>query len=178
MEVRKLFSRSHGFTLMEIVIVIGITGILASSGYASYIATQRNSRDGRRKADLETIRQALEMYKSENGSYPGETNCDSSVGSDATSDCATCLGSGTCAVQSDWDASSTFVSSIQPNYILDLPKDPINNATNYYYYEPVCNQTITVCGQSYDCTVSGTCCAYQIGAYLENTPAWHTLCNP
>lgn len=177
LELRTFFSRSHGFTLMEIVIVIGITGILASAGYASYVATQKNSRDGKRKADLETIRQALEMYKSENGSYPGETWCDSSIGADASNDC-TCFASGTCTVQLDWSTSSTFVSSIQPSYLMDIPKDPINNATNYYYYEPVCNQVANVCGQSFDCTGSGACCAYQIGAYLENNSSWYTVCNP
>lgn len=62
--------RAEGFTLIEILVVITIISILATAGTTSYTTLTKNSRDSRRKADLEEIRAALEMYKSNNGSYP------------------------------------------------------------------------------------------------------------
>lgn len=60
----------NGFTLIELLVVIAITGILIAVGMSSYQKAVKLSRDSRRKADLEQIRQALETYRSENGRYP------------------------------------------------------------------------------------------------------------
>lgn len=59
-----------GFTLIELLVVIAIVGILLALGTASYITAMKQSRDTKRKTDLEQIRQALETYRSENGTYP------------------------------------------------------------------------------------------------------------
>jgi general secretion pathway protein G len=59
-----------GFTLIEILVVITIIGVLATVGAGTYSTLTKNSLDARRKADLEEIRAALEMYKSNNGLYP------------------------------------------------------------------------------------------------------------
>ncbi len=59
-----------GFTLIELLIVIAIVGILIAVGSASFLTASKQSRDTRRKADIEQIRQALEVYRSENGAYP------------------------------------------------------------------------------------------------------------
>jgi general secretion pathway protein G len=59
-----------GFTLIELLVVIAIVGILLAIGTPSYITTMKQSRDTRRKTDLEQIRQALETYRAENGFYP------------------------------------------------------------------------------------------------------------
>lgn len=59
-----------GFTLIELLIVISIIGILVALVSASFLTAQKNARDSRRKTDLEQIRQALESYRAENGSYP------------------------------------------------------------------------------------------------------------
>jgi len=60
----------RGFTLIEILVVVTIIGVLATIGAGTYTTLTKNSLDTRRKADLEEIRAALEMYKSNNGSYP------------------------------------------------------------------------------------------------------------
>lgn len=62
--------RSHGFTLVELLIVITIIGILAGIGIGSYIGQLVKARDTRRKADLEQIRSALEMYWADCNIYP------------------------------------------------------------------------------------------------------------
>lgn len=59
-----------GFTLIELLVVIAIIGILIAVGAVSYLTAQKQSRDSRRKADLEQVRQALETYRSEIGHYP------------------------------------------------------------------------------------------------------------
>ena len=59
-----------GFTLIELLVVIAIIGILIAVSTSSYITTLKQSRDAKRKTDLEQIRQALETYRSEIGHYP------------------------------------------------------------------------------------------------------------
>lgn len=56
--------------MIELLIVLGILAILLTTGFTAYTASQRNARDAKRKTDLETIRQALELYKSDKGGYP------------------------------------------------------------------------------------------------------------
>ncbi len=61
---------NKGFTLVEILVVVTIIAILAGIGINSYISLSRQTRDSRRRADLENLRSALEMYRSENNYYP------------------------------------------------------------------------------------------------------------
>jgi len=61
--------KSFGFTLIEILVVATIIGLLAAGGFVTYSNLSRQSRDAKRKADLEQIRSALEMYRSNNSSY-------------------------------------------------------------------------------------------------------------
>ena len=60
-----------GFTLIELMVVISIIAILSGIGFATYSGLNKKTRDSRRKVDLEVIRQALELYRSDVGIYPG-----------------------------------------------------------------------------------------------------------
>ncbi len=60
----------NGFTLIELLVVATIIIVLTTIGLVSYRTVARNSRDAKRKSDLETVRQAAIMYRSETGEYP------------------------------------------------------------------------------------------------------------
>lgn len=62
--------RNNGFTLVEIVIAVALIAIfvtLPSLTYANYL---KKGRDTKRKADLNSVQSALEMYRNNNGVYP------------------------------------------------------------------------------------------------------------
>ena len=62
--------KNKGFTFIELLVVITIIGVIFAAGIVSYTAISKNSRNARRRADLETIRQALEICRSISGYYP------------------------------------------------------------------------------------------------------------
>lgn len=61
--------KNRAFTLIEVLVVATIIGILVTITAVSFASSQKRSRDARRKADLETVRQALVLYRQDNGSY-------------------------------------------------------------------------------------------------------------
>jgi prepilin-type N-terminal cleavage/methylation domain-containing protein len=60
----KTFNK-RGFTLIELLIVIAIIGILATFVIASFTSAQQQARDARRKADLDALKKALELWKTD-----------------------------------------------------------------------------------------------------------------
>ena len=64
-----------GFTLIELLVVSTIIIVLATIGFASYTSAVKSARDSKRRADMETVRQALVLYKQEqtSGAYPAGT---------------------------------------------------------------------------------------------------------
>lgn len=62
--------KNKAFTLIEILVVATIIGLLAAGAAVSYSQFSKQSRDAKRKADLENIRMALEQYRSTNDTYP------------------------------------------------------------------------------------------------------------
>ena len=57
------------FTLIELLVVVLIIGILATLIIASVMSNLTKSRDAKRKADLKTIADALDMYYQKYGTY-------------------------------------------------------------------------------------------------------------
>lgn len=54
----------NGFTLLELMVVVGIIAILLGLGSLSYSTAQRKSRDARRKGDVKEIQSSMEQYYS------------------------------------------------------------------------------------------------------------------
>jgi prepilin-type N-terminal cleavage/methylation domain-containing protein len=66
----KVFKKSDGFTLVEIVVVIAIIALLSSIIYSSFGGQKAKSRDQKRVSDVSSIQLALELYFNKNGVYP------------------------------------------------------------------------------------------------------------
>jgi len=63
------------FTLLEMLVVIGIIAILVSLGFASYSTVQKKARDAKRQGDLKAAQQIMEQCYSVNSfQYPVVTN--------------------------------------------------------------------------------------------------------
>lgn len=59
-----------GFTLIEMLVVITLISVLMGLALVAYQGARKSAVDGKRKADLEQIRSALEMCYADNGEYP------------------------------------------------------------------------------------------------------------
>ena len=59
-----------GFTLIELLVVATIIIILTTLGLVSYRTVMKKSKQAKCQADIEAVRQALVMYRSDTGSYP------------------------------------------------------------------------------------------------------------
>jgi prepilin-type N-terminal cleavage/methylation domain-containing protein len=160
-----LAESKKAFTLIELLVVLAIIVILISASLIGLSGSKESARDAKRKADLEAIRGALEIYKADSNVYPSGLTCESSKGS--CSSACPCSGS-------DWGGNISSV--LEPDYIANLPVDLINDNTYYFYYKPVCSTTLTICGVSKVCP--SNCCAYELGAKLESTGSWYTVCSP
>jgi len=65
--------RAHGFTLVELLIVIAILGVLASLILANMSGARERARDAQRKSDLRQLQTALRMYFTDFGRNPAST---------------------------------------------------------------------------------------------------------
>ena len=59
-----------GFSLIELVVVVLILGILAAVAAPRMFDTANTARQNGTKQSLSVIRDAIELYKSQNGSFP------------------------------------------------------------------------------------------------------------
>lgn len=96
--------KKNGFTMIELLVVTTIIIVISTIGLISFRQTGQNARNGKRKADLENIRSALVLYRSDNGSYP------------------------------DTDSFSTMLTTITDYTSSVSVADPTNDATYLYEY--------------------------------------------
>ena len=62
--------KQNGFTLVELVVVVLILGILAAVAAPRLFDTANDARESGTKQSLAVVRDAIELYKSQNGSFP------------------------------------------------------------------------------------------------------------
>lgn len=106
----------RGFTLVEIVLVIGVIAVLSAVVIGNLGEARKKSRDAKRISDLEQIELALRLYKDVHESYP-------------TFDDGDFIGDG------------GGVDTVLNTYMGGIVKDPINSLSYRYYYDSnyVCN---------------------------------------
>lgn len=64
--------RIRGFTLVELLVSIGVLAVVMAGIFSAIgPGPKQYARDSRRKADLEQIRSAVELYRNSNTRYPG-----------------------------------------------------------------------------------------------------------
>lgn len=74
-------SRRSGFTLVELVVVVLILGILAAVAAPKVLSTSDNARKNSSLQSLTVVRDAIDLYKAENGTLPaqGTANLDTDL---------------------------------------------------------------------------------------------------
>ncbi len=120
--VAKMRKKIAGFTLIELLVVITIIGILMGILLVAYQGTRVTARDGKRKADLEQIRAALQLYHADCGVYPSSPN----FGGSLTSTKPPCP-----------DSSTKYMSKV--------PQDPLYPTYEYSYVPGATGHTYTLC---------------------------------
>jgi type II secretion system protein G len=113
----------RGFTLIEMIVVLALISVIATVvlGAVNPIGQLQKSNDAHRKADLESLQHALELYYQDKNTYP-PSSANFQIMSGAT--------------------TVTWGSAWQP-YMATLPKDPAMG-DSYVYYSPP-----TAAGQTY-----------------------------
>ena len=112
--------KKNGFTLIELLVAMTIMALLMSLALVAYQGAKKSARDGRRKADLEQIRSALEIYRTDCKTYPSSLSWGGQLKGD--------------------DSSSACSSS---NVYLDqIPSDP---GSCSYYYSRSSSNSYTLC---------------------------------
>ena len=145
-----------GFTIVELIVVIVVIAILATITIISYNGVQARTRDDRRLTDVANIEKAMELYYSDNGSYPVPTGATGSIINPAW------YSSG----DSSWNMLSGLL--VGSNAIDTVPVDPTNTTSSW---------AASVGGYDYAIFVSlgGYCGAakgqmYLLVYHLENSP--------
>lgn len=121
-------TKNLGFSLIELLIVIGIIGVLAAFTLISSGRSKVQSRDARRLEDVREIFNSLQLYYTNLEDYPP--------------DCSTGGYAGGCdmadqpyaGIQADSSLDGQFVTFLSPDFLGDIPGDPLNDATHHYFY--------------------------------------------
>ena len=70
MKIFKSGSRTKGFTLIELMVVIVILGILAGLVLPRFMGRTEEAKRTKAKLQIENLEGALKLYKLDNGNYP------------------------------------------------------------------------------------------------------------
>jgi prepilin-type N-terminal cleavage/methylation domain-containing protein len=74
--LRQKLTKTSGFTIIEVVIVLAIVGLMTVIVFIAVPAAQVSARDNHRKAYARSVLEALEEFNKNNGRFPGcNTGC-------------------------------------------------------------------------------------------------------
>lgn len=113
-QYNKIMKKS--FTLLEMLVVIGIISVLVSMGFASYSTAQKKARDAKRQADLKSFQSAMEQCYSVNTyAYPTIT------GGGTTSIAENCPAAGGPDLTITDPSSKVYTITNSPAYTVSVP---------------------------------------------------------
>ena len=102
--------REHGFTLVELMIVIVIIGVLASISIPNYVSMQKRAKEGSTKANMHTVQLAAEDYGVQNDGVYSATLDASHIGNLLPSNFKNPF-SGTAGSGAAWEDRATFAGA-------------------------------------------------------------------
>jgi prepilin-type N-terminal cleavage/methylation domain-containing protein len=160
-------SKQKGFTLLEVLLVVGIITILAAIVIVAINPSKQlgDSRNAQRRSDVNTILNAVYQYSIDtNGTLPGEGNPNSNTKiptSSAKEICKDAVVEGTCTLFNT-NAGLVFLGDLTTSgkYIVKIPTDPggsTNDSSKYSIFKDG-NNRITVAATVTDnsATISAT----------------------
>jgi prepilin-type N-terminal cleavage/methylation domain-containing protein len=146
-----LSAPSKGFTLVELLVIVSIISVLSVIGITIFGNITSSARDAKRKADLQILSDALELYFNKNNYYPVANFTGQAP-------------NGPVEFSGSNDSVNPWIPDLAP-HLAQFPTDPINNASS---------QGGTFGGVAYYYLTGGTDCdrpsAYTLIAFLENSP--------
>ena len=67
-------ARQHGFTIVELLIVIVVIGILAAITIVAFNGVQDRGKATAKVSDIKALQKIVELYYAQNGTYPNTNN--------------------------------------------------------------------------------------------------------
>ncbi len=118
--VERARRRRHGFTLVELLVVIVVLAVLAAIVLPKFMNSSKRSKESALRSDLKLLRNAVGLFQADTSVYP-KTLADLAATA-APANGLDASGNETAITAADWHGP----------YLQEIPKDPIANADFTY----------------------------------------------
>jgi len=111
-----MYSKNSGFTLIEILVSVGIISILAGVIYASFGSARDDAKNKSFQTEIKEMQLSIELYKAQNGEYPDVPTGTLPPG---------CVTTGTGVETSNSSNCGTieYITGLVPDFIAELPDE-------------------------------------------------------